>query len=65
MKKNKIRNQPSSRKKTVVSLSLIQRANTVIMGMSRDEIVDSAERSKYLVTGFEINKIYSHVNKTK
>ena len=33
--------------------------------MSRDEIVDIAKQSQYLITGAEINKIYSHVNKIK
>ncbi|MBR1402886.1 MAG: hypothetical protein IJ558_01770 [Treponema sp.] len=65
MRKVKVRISSSSNRKIDVSSSLIQRANSVIMRMSRDEIVDIAKQSQYLITGAEINKIYSHVNKIK
>ena len=48
-----------------IPLSLIQRANSLIMRLDRAEIVNIANQSQSLVTGTEINKIYSHINKEK
>lgn len=48
-----------------IPLSLIQRANSLIMRMNREEIVNIANQSQTLVSGTEINKIYSYINKEK
>lgn len=43
----------------VVSLKAIQRANGIIIGMSKDEVANVAKGSPYKITADEINRIFS------
>ena len=65
MKRFAMKNSLYANIKIDIPLSLIQRANSLIMRMYREEIVNIANQSQTLVSGTEINKIYSHINKEK